>query len=249
MVARRVLVVAGLAAVASGALAAEPVRVLSAGAVEPALSAALERWRAERGGDVSAAFATAPRIAERMAAGERPDLVLAPRGFIEGLERAGELAAEPVVVGSVGVGIAVRAGAPVPAIRDEASLREHLLAADAVVFNRASTGLHMERLLDRMGLAAAIGAKTLRFPDGDGVLRRIAAGGGKEIAFAAATEIALFRDRGVRFVAPLPDGLQNRTTYAAGLLNGAGGSAEARRLLAFLDTAASRRAMAEAGVE
>ncbi len=249
MVARRVLAVAGLAAVAPGASAAEPVRVLSAGAVEPALSAALERWRAEGGGDVSVAFATAPRIAERMAAGERPDLVVAPQAFIERLGRAGELAAEPVVVGSVGVGIAVRAGAPVPAIRDEASLREHLLAADAVVFNRASTGLHMERLLARMGLAAAIEAKTLRFPDGDGVLRRIAGGNGKEIAFAAATEIALFRDRGVRFVAPLPDGLQNRTTYAAGLLNGAGGPAEARRLLAFLDAAASRRAMAEAGVE
>ncbi len=252
MVRRRTLVVAVFAvAAASGPAGAElpPLRVLSAGALEPALSAVLERWRSE-GGEVAVAFATAPRIAERIAAGERPDLVLAPQGFVERLERAGELAAGPVVVGSVGVGIAVREGAPVAAIRDEASLREHLLAADAVVFNRASTGLHMERLLDRMGLAAEIEAKTLRFPDGDGVLRRIAAGGGKEIAFAAITEIALFRDRGVRFVGPLPGGLQNRTTYAAGLLSRAGGNAEAaRRLLAFLGTAASRAAMAGAGVE
>jgi molybdate transport system substrate-binding protein len=220
--------------------------VLSAGAVEPALAASLGRWRSEGGGDVAVAFATAPRIAERLAAGERPDLLLAPQSLIERLWRAGELAAEPAVVGSVGVGIAVREGAPVPAIHDEASLREALLAADAVVFNRASTGLYMERLLDRMGLAAAVEAKTVRFPDGDGVLRRIAAGSGKEIAFAAATEIALFRQRGVRSVGPLPDGLQNRTAYAAGLFSG---GAEARRLLAFLGTAASRSAMAEAGVE
>ena len=248
MIARRALVVLGLATT-GGAVAAEALRVLSAGALEPALSAALERWRSTGRGDVSVALATAPRIAERMAAGERPDLVLAPRGLIERLERAGNLAAEPVAVGSVGVGIAVRAGAPVPAIQDEASLREHLLAADAVVFNRASTGLYMERLLDRMGLTPAIEAKAVRFPDGDGVLRRIAAGDGREIAFAAATEISLFRERGVRFVAPLPDALQNRTAYAAALLNGGTRIAEGRRFLAFLGSAASRTAMAEAGVE
>jgi molybdate transport system substrate-binding protein len=249
VIARRTLIVVSLTTLGAAA-AAEPVRVLSAGAVEPALKAALEGWRSGGGGEVAVALATAPRIAERLASGERPDLVLAPQGLIEHLERAGDLAAKPVTVGSVGVGIAVRAGAPVPAIRDEASLREHLLTADAVVFNRASTGLYMERLLDRMGMTPAIDAKAVRFPDGDGVLRRIASGSGREIAFAAATEIALFRERGVRFVGPLPDGLQNRTTYAAALLGGGGRpSAEAQRLLAFLESPASRAAMAEAGVE
>ena len=68
MIARRALVVLGLA-ITGDAVAVEAVRVLSAGALEPALSAALERWRSGGGGDVSVAFATAPRIAERMAAG------------------------------------------------------------------------------------------------------------------------------------------------------------------------------------
>lgn len=248
MPARRALAIAALAATGAAA-PAEPLRVLSAGALEPAIAAALDRWRSGGGADVAVAFATAPRIAERLASGERPDLLLAPDALIERLGRAGDLAGAPVAVGAVGVGIAVRAGAPVPAIHDEASLREHLLAADAVVFNRASTGLHMERLLERLGLARAMEAKAVRFPDGDGVLRRIAAGDGREIAFAAATEIALFRERGVRFVGPLPDGLQNRTAYAATLLRDGARRAEAQRLLAFLDTAPSRAAMAEAGVE
>lgn len=249
MIARRAFVIACLSA-SGGAAAAEPVRVLSAGALEPALSAALERWRSGGGGPVAVNFATAPKIAERLAAGERPDLVLAPRALVEHMERSGDLAAKPLGLGSVGVGVAVRDGAPVPAIRDEASLREHLLAADAVVFNRASTGLHMERLLDRMGLARALEARTVRFADGAGVLGRIAAGSGREIGFAPATEIALFRGRGVRSAGPLPDGLQNRTAYAAALLGDSGDrGAEARRLLAFLDGAASRSAMAGAGVE
>ena len=247
MIARRALAAAAMAACC--AAAAEPLRVLSAGALEPALAAALERWRSEGGGEVSVSYATAPRIAERLAAGERPDVLLAPSRMVEELDGAGRLAAKPVTVGSVAVGIAVRDGAPVPAIRDEDSFRENVLAADTIVFNRASTGLHMERLLARMGLLAEIEAKTLRFPDGDGVLRRIAAGSGREIGFAAATEIALFRDRGVRSAGPLPEGLQNRTTYAAGLLSGANGDAEGQRLLAFLDTPVSRAAMARAGVE
>lgn len=247
MIARRALVLSGL--MPAAAAATEALRVLSAGALEPALTAALGRWRSGGGGAVAVAYATAPLIAERMAAGERPDLVLAPLSLVEQLGRAGELAAEPVAVGSVGVGIAVREGAPVPAIRDENTFREHLLAADAVVFNRSSTGMHVERLLDRLGLAPALAPKTVRFPDGAGVLRRIAAGSGREIAFAPATEIRMFEGRGVRFVSPLPDGLQNRTAYAAGLLRGTNGESEGRRLLAFLGTAAARRAMAEAGVE
>ena len=78
MIARRALLVASLASIGAAAAAAEPLRVLSAGAVEPALAAALERWRrSEGGGEVAVTFATAPRIAERLAAGERPDLLLA----------------------------------------------------------------------------------------------------------------------------------------------------------------------------
>ena len=153
-----------------------------------------------------------------------------------------------MTVGSVGVGIAVRAGAPVPAIRDEACLREHLLAADAVVFNRASTGLYMERLLDRLGLPSAM-TRRRSIPG----RRRGAApdrsGSGREIAFAAATEIALFRERGVRFAGPLPDGLQNRTTYAAAC--SAAAAAAPRRNASSPSSAAPRpgQRWRETGVE
>ncbi|MDB5376823.1 MAG: hypothetical protein JWR00_1269 [Rubritepida sp.] len=237
----------GLAA--QPAWAVEPAHLLSGGALEPAVSAALVRWRAQGGGEVRVDFATAPRIAARLESGEAPDLVLAPQGLMEGLSRAGRLAGPPVTLGAIGVGIALRDDAPDPAIRDEASFRAALLDADAIVFNRASTGLYVEGLLDRLGLTAALSARTLRFPDGDAVLRRIAGGTGREIAFAATTEILLFRQRGVRLAGPLPGALQNRTLYAAGLLRKADPNDTARQLLAFLETAASREAMVAAGVE
>ncbi|MFT8246940.1 substrate-binding domain-containing protein [Roseomonas sp. BN140053] len=246
VIGRRVVTTAWLLAT-FGAEAAEPVRVLSGGALEPAVAAALAVWRSGNGAEVAVTFATAPRIAERLAAGERPELVLAPRPALEELERAGQLASPPRPLGSVGVGIALRDGAPVPDLRDETSLRAALLAAEAVVFNRASTGLYVERLLERMGLAEAVAAKAVRFPDGDAVLERIGSGSGREIAFAAITEILLWRDRGVRLAGPLPAAVQNRTTYVAALLGDA--SPEARRFLAFLEDVPTRAAMAAAGVE
>ncbi|WP_426956263.1 substrate-binding domain-containing protein [Muricoccus radiodurans] len=245
MIARRPLLAASLAPLA--AQAADPVRILSGGALEPAVHAALGLWTAAGGTPPNVAYATAPRIAERMAAGDQPDLVLAPVSTVAALNRSGKLVAAPVALGSVGVGIAVRDGAPVPRIADEAALRAELQAADAVIFNRASTGLYMEGLLARLGLDVALAPKTIRFPDGDGVLRRLASGTGREIAFAAATEIALFRQRGVRLVGPLPEPLQNRTAYAAGLFPG--DNPDAARLLAFLDSPEARAAMRDAGVE
>jgi molybdate transport system substrate-binding protein len=225
------------------ARAAEMVQVLSGGALEPAVSAVLRLWR---GGEVRVDFATAPNIAARLEAGETPDLVFAPQGLIDGLARGGRLVGPRVRLGAIGVGIAIRANAPDPMIRDEASFRTALLGADAVVFNRASTGLYVEGLLERLGLTTALDAKIVRYPDGDGVLRRIAGGSGREIAFAATTEILLFRDRGVRLAGPLPGALQNRTVYAAGLL---ATTDTALRLLSFLDSAPARQALAAAGVE
>ncbi len=231
MIARR-----ALALLAAPALAQEaPVTLLSGGALEPPLHAALRRWP---GPPPAVTFNTAPAIARRLAAGERPDLLLAPVALFHGL------VATPVPLGGVAVGVALRDGAPDPAIADEASFRAAVLAADALVFNQASTGLYMDQLFARLGLTAAIAAKAVRFPDGDSVLRRLAAGQGREIGFAATTEILLFRGRGVRLVGPLPSGLGNSTLYAGAALTPRGAA-----LLDFLDSAPARAAMREAGLE
>ena len=241
----------GLPWLALPAAAAESPRILSGGALEPPLLAALARYHATGGPAVAPGFATAPRIAARIASGwageTPPDLVLAPPDVILALERAGALARPPVTLGAISLGIALRDGAPEPGMTDEASLRAALLAADALIYNRASTGLYMERLIERLGLTAPLAARTIRFPDGDAALRRIAQGSGREIGFAASSEILLFRDRGVRLLGPLPPGLGHSTTYAAALLRHAGAPAAA--LFDFLAGPVALAAMRQAGLE
>ncbi|MBK1660180.1 substrate-binding domain-containing protein [Paracraurococcus ruber] len=239
MTARRALLAAALLA-AAPARAAE-LRVLSAGAVEPGLEAAVALFRAATGTPVRIAYATAPRLRDRMLAGEAPDLLVAPATLLE--ELAPRLAQPAVPVGRVGVGVAVRAGAPEPAILDAASLRAAVEAADAVVFNRASTGLYMDRLFERLGLAATVAPKARRYATGAEVMEHLLHGRGAEIGFGAITEIRLVP--ALRFLGPLPPALQNTTAYAAAALPGGAGGA----LLRFLAGAEARRALDAAGVE
>ncbi len=243
---RRALLAAG-ATLGPRAGRAQPaqVRLLSAGAVEPGLLAALALFTAA---PVTHRFATAPVIRETLSAqgDQAPDIVIGTTALLDWLAQTHRLAAPALPIGAVGVGVAVRAGATPPAITDEVSFRAAIEAAEAVVFNRASTGVYMEGLFARLGLAEAVARKAVRVPDGAAVLERIAASSDAEIGFAPVTEILLYAARGVRFAGELPPGLGNRTAYAAGLLNG--GHQGAVALLRHFADAASRRAFAEAGV-
>ncbi|RAI60325.1 substrate-binding domain-containing protein [Roseicella frigidaeris] len=236
---RSLLALSPLLLAAGGAPAA--IRVLSAGAVEPGLAAAIAGFRAATGRAVQVAYATAPQLRERLLAGERPDLLVAPTSLLDALPD--RLAGPPLPLGRVGIGVVVRRGAPAPMIRDAAGLRAAVEGADAVVFNRASTGQAMERLFARLGLAALVAAKARRYATGAAVMQHLLQGHGAELGFGAMTEIGLVP--ALHALGPLPDALQSYTAYGAAALPGGAGEA----LLQFLAGPEARRAFAAAGIE
>lgn len=222
------------------------VRVLSAGAMEPGVEAAVARFRAATGTAVRIAYATAPQLRERLAAGEAPDMLIAPIGLVNELASAGRLAGERAALGRVGIGAAVRPdGAFAPEIHDLAAFRRAVEEAERVVYNRASTGLFLDRLFEKLGMAAAVAPKAVRYATGAEVMRHVLEGSGRELALGPVTEILLVP--ALRFLGPLPEGAQNFTAYAAALLpNAASGAAG---LLAHLSGAEGRTALATAGIE
>jgi len=251
LVAALALAIAGVAAPV--ARAAE-VRLLSAGAVELGLTPALAVFERDSGHVVRVEFAAAPALAGRFTAAPGHDLVIAPPAVLDALAKAGAIAGPRMPVGKVGIGVAVRPGVPVPEIGDVAALKRELLAADSVVFNRASTGLYVEALLGRLGLADAVNAKASRHPDGASVMKHLLASRvPREIGFGAITEIVLFKDQGLRLVGPLPAEVQNHTSYLASA--GAAPPAEAARadaaaaLLRFLGSPQARIIFAGVGIE
>lgn len=222
-----------------------PVRVLSAGAMEPGLDAAVARFHADGGAPVQITYATAPQLRERLAGGEAPDLLIAPVGLVNELATAGRLAGERATLGRVGVGVAVRQDAPVPEIADLAGFRRAIEEAERVLFNRASTGLYLERLFERLGMTAMVTPKAVRFATGAEVMRHLLESNARAIALAPVTEILLVP--AARFVGPLPAEIQNYTAYAAALLpNGPPGVAA---LFAYLSGPEARGAFAAAGIE
>ena len=251
LVAALALAITGVAAPV--ACAAE-VRLLSAGAVELGLTPALAVFERDSGHVVRVEFAAAPALAGRFTAAPGHDLVIAPPAVLDALAKAGAIAGPRMPVAKVGIGIAVRPGVPVPEIGDVAALKRELLAADSVVFNRASTGLYFETLLGRLGLADAVNAKASRHPDGASVMKHLLASRvPREIGFGAITEIVLFKDQGLRLVGPLPVEVQNHTSYLASA--GAAPPADAARaeaasaLLRFLASAEARIIFAGVGIE
>jgi molybdate transport system substrate-binding protein len=224
------------------------IHILSAGAVQPGLIKVVEAFRRESGGEVTVSFATAPAIAKRIAAGEMIDIVIAPAKLIDELVGTGKVASSSrATLGSIGVGVMIRIGAPPANIATAAALKQSLVGADSLVFNQASTGLYLESLFDQLGIAEQVRNKTTRYPDFSAVLEHVSKGHGIEIGFGATTVIIENAGKGVRFVGPLPAEIQNYTAYAAALT--ANASAAARALLDYFATPAAQAIFTAAGIE
>jgi len=213
---RAVVAALVLAATALPAFAVE-LRVLSAGAVEPGIRPALAAFERASGHTVSISFAAAPALRAALRTAPTADVVVIPQAALDELAASGVgIVGARAPIGKVGVGVAIRSDVEPPDIASAETLKAALQAADRVVFNRASTGVIVEQMLLRLGVADAVDAKADRVADGASVMRRLLAGTSpREFGFAAMTEIALFRDQGIRLVGPLPSSLQNTTTYVA----------------------------------
>jgi len=225
---------------------ATEVHVLSGGAVEPGLVIAADAFRKETGNEVKISFATAPEIRRRLDAGETSDVVIAPPAVLDEVTKSGKLDNQArVEVGRVGIGVAVRDGVPKPDISTTEAFKRAVLDAGSLIYNRASSGLFVEGLLQRLGLAEQVQAKTMRYA-GSEMLEHVINGKGKELALSPVTEILLYRGKGLQLVGLLPAEIQNFTAYAA---EPASRSEAGLAFVRFLGTPAAKAIFVAAGVE
>ena len=242
---RRLLALVSASVLLSPMARAAELEVMSAGAMEPGLAPALQAFRSASGHSVQIRYATAPALQQALADGDAPQLLIGPDSLMVGLAQAGRLAGQPVTLGRVGVGMVVRPDVAIGPVTDAEGLRRAVVGAQSVVFNRASTGLYLERLFERMGLTATVAPKARRYRTGAEVMAHLLHGRGQEIGFGAITEIRKVRE--LRYLGPLPAELQSYTTYSAALAPGAPVAAEA--LLRWLTGPEARSAYEAAGIE
>lgn len=232
----------------TGAAGAAEIRVLSAGAIEPGLKAAAAAFEKQTRHEVRITFNTAPELRKRIAGPSNFDVVIAPPAVMTDLAAASKLAEVRANVGRVGVGVAVREGAPLPDVASVQALRVAMLAADSLVFNRASTGIYLEGLLRKMDIYTQLEGRITRYPDGAAVMEHVIRGKGREIGFGATTEILLYRDKGLKLVGPLPADVQNYTSYTGAPLASSQQPVLAQEFVVFLSGAVAKPLFVAAGV-
>jgi molybdate transport system substrate-binding protein len=228
---------------------ATEIQVLSAGAIEPGIRLAAAAFEKDTGHHVRLTFNTAPQIRKRLADGAVYDVVLAPPAMIDELVQSHKAEASPVGLGRVGLGVVVRSDAQVPDISTVEAFKNAVVQADSLVFNRASTGLYLEKLLKELGADEAVRGKTTRYPDGAAVMEHVLHGKGREIGFGAITEILLYREKGLKLVGPLPAAVQNYTVYSAAPMVGVARPDLARQFVTYLASPAGQAFFRAAGIE
>ncbi|MBK6358803.1 molybdate ABC transporter substrate-binding protein [Candidatus Skiveiella danica] len=233
------IVVAAACAGADAAGAAE-LKVLTAGAFKPVVAALAPVFEGQTGHTVRIENDTAGALARRIGNGEAFDVVVLTPAAMELLEQAGRVArGSSVRLARVAIGVAVKQGAPLPAIGSESDFRQALLAARAVAYidpaAGGSSGIYLTQLFQRMGIAAQIAPKAVLVPGGLVAQRLVS--GEADLALHQISEILAVP--GVTLVGPIPAVVQNYTVYAGGL---AATSADLPAARAFLELLAGERA-------
>src|SRR5437868_14856559 len=94
------------AALCGGSAMADEIKVFSAGAVEPGVLRAASDFKRASGHDVRVQFNTAPQIAQRLAAGDIADILIAPPAALDEQIKNGKISPDGrIVIGRVGAGV------------------------------------------------------------------------------------------------------------------------------------------------
>jgi molybdate transport system substrate-binding protein len=227
------------------------IRVFTSGApaaVERDIAAEFSR---ATGHQVTVTVGNLSAIQDKLSAGESPDIVIFPTPAIETLGKAGKLdAGSQVDLARVGIGIAVREGAPLPDISSVDAVRKLLLNARSIVHpdpgGGGFTGAHIARMIVGMGIADAVNPKvTLLFAIGGGVAA--VAKGDAEVGIFNISEI--LAAEGVKLAGPLPAELQNYISFSGAVYSGSASRELAQAFLQRLSSANARDSWTKWGFE
>jgi molybdate transport system substrate-binding protein len=226
------------------------VRVFTSGAPAAVEQVLATKFSETTGHRVAITVQTLSAIKEKSAA-ESPDIVVLPTPAIEELDKGGTLRpGSRIDLARVGIGVAVREGAPLPDISSVEAVRKMLLDARSIVHpdpqGGGLTGAHLSRMIARMGIADAVKPKlTLLFAIGGGVAA--VAKGEAEIGLFNISEILPVK--GVTLVGPLPPELQSYINFSGAIHAGSLSPDPAKAFLQALADPGARDAWKTGGFE
>jgi molybdate transport system substrate-binding protein len=209
---------------------------LAAGAVEAVVRDVVLSFEKESGHAVKLTYAPVGALRNKIYAGEPADLVIVTPAIIEQLLARGLVRyASRTDLGQVGGGIAVRKGAPRPAIGTPEELKRALLAAKEIYHadpKIATGGAYFFQVADRLGIGEEMRKKGRTAGGGKVSMELMAKSTVEALGLTQISEILSVPE--VELVGPYPGDLQLMTTYTGILLERTPHPAAAEAFLKFL---------------
>jgi len=211
--------------------------ILSGGAAQGLVASLAPKFKAQTGLDIEGEFGAVGAMAGRLRNGIPADIVVLTAAMIADLARENLVVGATISdIGLVETAIAVRAGDPQVTVKDAAALRGAFLAADAIFVpdTKASTaGIHVAKVLQRLGIADDVAARLQIFPNGATAMHHLAETDAvRPIGCTQSTEI--ISTRGVVLSGSLPQGCELSTMYTAAVTARTAAAQQAQSLIDLL---------------
>jgi molybdate transport system substrate-binding protein len=226
--------------------------VLSGGAAQGLVGALAQDLQARTGLTVGGSFGAVGAMRDKLLAGEPCDLLILSQALIDALVQSGHAEAASVrPVGVVKTGVAVVAGQARPDIGNPQALRQALAQATAIYFpdpQKATAGIHFQRVLTELGLAQSHADRCRTFPNGATAMRALADDAlPGAVGCTQVTEI-LFTP-GVDLIGLLPAPFELSTVYTAAVAKGARHPEAAQALIELMTDAGNAALRRQGGFE
>jgi molybdate transport system substrate-binding protein len=234
----------------SAAAEAAEIKVLTAGAFKAVVLAVVPEFEKATGHKIVVDNDTVGGLSKRINGGETFDIVIMTPKLIDELTVSAKIATGTRAdVAKVGMGVAVKAGTPLPDISTVDAFKAMLTKAQSVAYidpkAGGSSGIYFDKLLEKLELAEQVRAKA-KLKNGGYVAEAVVTGEA-EIAIHQISEIVPVT--GATLVGPLPADIQNITIYSAARGQNARDTAAADAFLSALGSATTTAILKSKGMD
>ena len=229
------------------AATAAEVKVMAGAAMSGAFGELIPQFERATGHKIVIQYGSTGTFKKQIEAGEAFDLAIFGSDGVDDLIKQGKIAgATRLDIARVGIGVAVREGAPKPDISSVDAFKRALLSVKSVTYSpEGAPAMHLAKVFDRLGIAEQVKAKTK--PNPPDRVPQVVAAGEVELAIIATPQIA--SAKGVQLVGLLPAELQNWFVNTAGLSTAAKQPEAAKALIKHFTTPEAAAAIKAKGME
>jgi molybdate transport system substrate-binding protein len=223
------------------------IKILTSNSTLPVLDALIPVYEKSSGNTVAVSADSAKAMVARIRGGESGDVLVLGNGAVKELTEAGFInGATRRGFARAIVGVGVRSGTPHPDISSVDAFRKTLLAARAIAHTvHGASGMYIPTLLEKLGIAAEMKAKTVTRPGG--YIGKVVVEGEADIALQQIPE--LLAVPGLDCVGPVPDAVQKSFETSIALFSNSTQAAVAQVMADFFANPVNTPLFREKGLE